>query len=346
LSEESLGLRRIRRERVTAAAAAVAVCAGLVAAGCAHRKPISARPQGIDCVSVVRSRWDTDLPVRFAALSPDEQNQCLVQLLGVVSDPKPPVDPGPVAGGLEDLARKGLITKATAFGPLIECLRIQHFSNWGYCNRAIEALTRHKYGHAMFAGTRGAPARTTDARDEVVGDWLQLLRPLERGRPIFDADLKRMCADTMRAVGGGLAVALTPLLDRGHPLSSYLDAFKNAPSIPNGDGEVIFDFALGRGDGFALPANWKTTEAMMGIRFLLFRPGIAKPSSVSQFDLRDASAARPFPVESADYREVFQALDLEFRYQVVTSSGELRRASVAAVRDALNMLREANAAYR
>jgi hypothetical protein len=343
-----MGLRRIPRERVKFAAVGVAVCVAVVAAGCAHRtqQPVVGGSQGIDCVSVVLSRWDTDLPVRFAALSPAARDQCLEQLLGVVADPRPSVDPAPVAGGLEDLARKGLITKASVFGPLIECLRIQHFSNWGYCNRAIEALTRHKYGHAMFAGTRGAPARTTESRDEVIGDWLQLLRPLERGRPIFDADLKRMCVDTMRAIGGGLAGALAPLLARPNQSPLYLDAFKNAPSIPNGDGEVIFEFAVGSGAGFELPANFRATEALKGIRFLLFRPGIATPSSVSQFDLRDASAARPFPVESADYREVFQALDLEFRYQVVTSSDELRRATVVAVRDALNVLREANAAYR
>jgi hypothetical protein len=146
----------------------------------------------------------------------------------------------------------------------------------------------------------------------------------------------------MRAVGSRLAGSLTPYLTRGNPTGSYLDAFSKEPSIPNGDGELIFEFAIGEGDGFALPANWFASGNLKGIRFLLFRPGVANLSIVSQFDAKQTSAAHPFPVETADYREVFQALDL----QVVTSSSELRQATVAAIRDALAMLRQANAAYR
>jgi hypothetical protein len=224
-------------------------------------------------------------------------------------------------------------------------LRLRDLFNAGFCNRAIEALTRHKYGNAMFVGTRNAPPRTIASRDQVVGDWLQLLRLVQPGRPIFDADLKRMCGETMRAVGSTLAGSLTPHLARGNPTGSYLDAFSKEPSIPNGDGELIFEFAIGEGDGFALPANWFASGNLKGIRFLLFRPGVANLSIVSQFDAKQTSAAHPFPVETADYREVFQALDLEFRYQVVTSSSELRQATVAAIRDALAMLRQANTRY-
>ena len=296
---------------------------------------------------MVRNRWDTDLPVRFAALSPEDRNLCLGQLLRVVSDPKPSVDPGPVAGGIEDLARKGLIADASVFAPLIECLRVRDLFNAAYCNRAIEALTRHKYGNSMFAGTSNAPPRTPAARDEVIGDWLQLLRIVQPGRPIFDADLKRMCADAMRAVGTRLSGSVPPDLERFTPVRSYLESFSNAPSIPNGDGEVIFAFAIGEGEGwFALPANWLRSGTLKGIRFVLFRPGIGSPSSVSRYDLTLAAADRPFPAGIADYREVFPALDLEFRYQIVTTSNELRSATVAALRDSLKGLREASAAYR
>ena len=337
--------------RTSASRALLAVCGALMAVPLAARAPatearVHEGVQGLDCVSVVRNRWDTDLPVRFAALSPEERNLCLGQLLRVVSDPKPSVDPGPVAGGIEDLARKGLITDVSVFAPLIECLRVRDLFNGGYCNRAIEALTRHKYGNSMFAGTSSAPLRTPAARDEVAGDWLQLLRLVQPGRPIFDTDLKRICVDAMRAVGAKLSISVAPYLEQFNPVRSYLEAFSNAPSIPNGDGEVIFTFAIGEGEGFALPANWRRSVTLQGIRFLLFRPGIPNPSSVSRFDLTLAAADRPFPAEIADYREVFPALDLEFRYQVVTTSTELRSATVAALRDSLKGLREANAAYR
>jgi hypothetical protein len=110
-------------------------------------------------------------------------------------------------------------------------------------------------------------------------------------------------------------------------------------------GERIFYIGLGEGKlgpGFPVPGNWMSLAGLRGIRFLMFRPGLANPA----FPDRPDADIRAFPVEAADFRETFRSLDLEVRFQLVTENDELRRRAVTAVDEGLEELRKATAAYR
>lgn len=73
----------------------------------------------------------------------------------------------------------------------------------------------------------------------------------------------------------------------------------------------------------------------------MFRPGIPHPVSA-----RPDPEIQRFPADQSDYREVFNALDLEVRFQILTSNADLRRTTIDAVKQALTGLRKVNAQGR
>lgn len=155
------------------------------------------------------------------------------------------------------------------------------------------------------------------------------------------AGLTFACVSAVRGVAAGLADALSASVP-GHVAIGYLRNIfvqSETPRIGRGDGELIFLFALGDSDlgrGFALPANWQNRTLVRGLRLLIFRPGTAQPSSEVGTNVR----IEQFPAKDASYREELQALDLEVRFQVVTPSDDIRRTTIAAVREGLAVLRK------
>ena len=184
-------------------------------------------------------------------------------------------------------------------------------------------------------------------RNAVADDWGTLARHTDRRYPIFDAYLAELCLDAVHALGAGLRGALTPFLPRWDSLPRYLEVRLENDVWMERSGPEIFSWGIGwngLGAYFSLPANWNERDALAGLRLLLFRPGIPNPSSVSMYGVPEFD--KLFPASSSDYRENFMALDLELRFQIVTSNDAVRRAAVGAVRDALTSLRQANASYR
>lgn len=280
---------------------------------------------------------------RFRAMSRDERRLCLNRLLDILRPPERTVQAEYLARGIVELAREGLVEDGAVLRPLIEC-QSRHLNSLGTsCNQATVALTRHPYGQTFFAQQRGAPAFTVDNRDRIVADWRELDRLLEDGHPVFDSLLADECASAIRAIGARLVETLTAVIPH-HAVLGYLGNIPNEASTilkTQGQAERIFSFAIGgpsAGPGFDVPGNWIGRGPLQGLRILMFRPGIPHPVSG-----RPSPEIQGFPVSDADYHEVFKALDLEVRFQIVTSSDDLRRTTIDAVKQALNGLRRVNA---
>jgi hypothetical protein len=187
--------------------------------------------------------------------------------------------------------------------------------------------------------------QTSEALNLVIGDWERYLGRLQRGRPIFDAEMHQACESAFRAIGGALGDQLSRLLGSRNQGSRYIQALRESGSISGPDYEEIFGFSLGSAPEFSLPSNWSPTDELRLIRFQLYRPGLADPSRASMDDAAIFSAARPIPLERAHYREAFPAFDLEFRLEIVTSRSDVKDAVIQAASDALRSLREAHAAH-
>lgn len=279
---------------------------------------------------------------RFRLKSPDERQQCLSLLVQGVT--RPGTGDEYEACFLETLARRGLIEDAALIDPLIECVSNNLNEAGSYCNRALAALTRQSYGLTFFAHEAPATPYTVENRDRIVSDWKAYDRLREHGHPIFDALLADASASAIRVMRARLVDTLTSSVPN-HVILSYLGS-PDPTTIPRQQGQarVIYSFGLGDlglGPGFALPGNWLSGRSrLLGIRILMFRPGVAHAAS----DVRAEQEIEQFPVEDADYHEVFRAFDLEVRFQIVTSSDNLRRMTIGAVNEALTGLREANAA--
>ena len=234
-----------------------------------------------------------------------------------------------VARGIAELAKQDRIDDSAVIRPLVECLNHPLLEVGQYCNRALMFLTRHTYGSRFFERGMGAPALTVANHQQVVADWRDLNRLVRH--PIYDASLVSVCTAAIRAVAAELRSAL--------PLSpgpaAYLGSTPStATEISQGTWEEeIFRLDVGRHN----TANWPTSEAVTRIAVLLIRPGVPRSGNnetlehiVSEF-------------QNADYREIFDALDLELRFSIGTSDQVVRRRSVRAVQRALNGLRAANA---
>ena len=235
-----------------------------------------------------------------------------------------------VARGVAALADKHLIDDRAALGPLIECLDHPLLEVGKYCNRALVSLTRHTYGAPFYEQSSGAPALTKANHQRLVADWRELNRLLTKGRPIFDELLEAECLTAIRLVGARLSAVAQPF----PAAEGYLKDLAGRSAIaPAALQETIFIFDVGS----HTTANWPKREAVSRIALAMTRPGVSRPASISTPD-RDTSRFR-----SPDYREIFSALDLELYFEIDTSDEGVRRASVLAVKEALDGLRAADA---
>ena len=190
------------------------------------------------------------------------------------------------------------------------------------------APTRHTCGSRFFGRNMGAPALTVANHQQVVADW-RGLNGLAR-HPIYDAGLASVCLVAIRAVGAQLFSAVP-----GSPgPAGYLSSLATTKEISRGIWEEeIFRLDVGRHN----TANWPASEAVTRIALLLIRPGVPRSGSDETLD----HIVSEF--KNADYRERFDALDLELRFSIGTSDQVVRRRSVQAVQRALEGLRAANA---
>jgi hypothetical protein len=329
------------------------VFVGMLAAQTTVGSQVHGKVQPIDCGPLIRVlnktvahyteeiiRRDKVFAATARALSPAAREKCFAKFVLAVASYSPAIDDVIAEDGIKVLLEEARLPNSDAIDRLIECVLA---GNQSFCNRALTRITRHQYG----AGESLDSHRTSQSRDAIVADWRALTRQRDRRYPIFDAYLAQLCLDAVRALGAGLRGALTPFLPQWDSLPRYLQIRLENDVWMERSGPEIFSWGIGsssHGAFFSLPANWNEREALAGLRLLLFRPGLPNPSAVS---MRGAyKAEEGFPIASSDYREVFGALDLELRFQIVTSNDTVRRAAVDAVRNALAGLRQANAAYR
>lgn len=189
-------------------------------------------------------------------------------------------------------------------------------------------------------------ATVTAGSESIAADWRRWQAQIGDGALTFDAALEDLCVRTNRAIGESIANALERHVPN-HAVLGYLRS-QVTNRLLNRIGPEIHAFSAAEprlhAEGFAVPANWIRGGPLQGIRYLIFRPGLADPATVSapRRINRDA-ALDTFPVAAADYREVFASLDLEVRFQIVTTSDALRRDAVAAFRSALDELRAEDA---
>jgi hypothetical protein len=223
-----------------------------------------------------------------------------------------------VASGIAALALVGLIDDAAVMPPLVECLNHPLLDVARSCNRALESLTRHSYGSRFFERSMGAPGFTVANHQRVVADWRALL--LDGRHPIYDDALQAASQAVVRSVVAGLLPVVPPSPARG-----YLDAMSTRAEIGRGSwDEEIVRFDVGRHNA----ANW-SDDRITRIALLMIRPGPSRLDGNADF-------------QNADYRERFDALDLEVRFSIGTSDEAVRGRSVQAVRRALDELRAAN----
>lgn len=335
---------RLKRMIAAAIGLLVAVCAGSQA----RAVPVTVRqtvPATVDCaVLAYRGGWLPLVP-RFQSMEPSDRQQCLSQLFQSLSgENRPGTFQDDSALAVEELAKAGFIEDRSYIRPLIECIE-QSLRVETYCNRTLASLTRQSYGLLFFSGETRMPVKPAEHHKRVVADWKAYESLLGGGHPIFDSFLADACASAIRSVKARLVETLGASVP-SHVILSYLRG--SGPStIPRkqGQAQVIYYFGLGDiglGRGFVTPGNWLRSEPPSGLRILMFRPGVSHPAS----DLRPEQEIQQFPVEDADYRELFPALDLEIRFQIVTPDGEQRRTTIRAVYDALSGLRAANALVR
>jgi hypothetical protein len=332
----------------------------MVAAQTAAQPQTSKNAQPIDCFPMIRALNKTELgnsteahirrekllAATARALAPAARERCLAKFLLAVSGDSSDLVNYDAVEGIEFLVKETRLSNSDAIDAMAECVRtgqISPLSNSSMCNRALHVLTRHQYGDGFFGGSGGGFARTSESRNALVDDWRALARQTARRYPIFDAYLAELCLGAVHALGAGLRDALTPFLPRWDSLPRYLEyRLENDVWLQN-SGPEIFSWGIGSNLG-GLPADWSERDALAGLRLLLLRPGLPNPSAVSMYGI--GKAGEGFPVASSEYREGFAALDLEVRFQIVTSNDAVRRAAVDAVRSALAGLRQANAAFR
>jgi hypothetical protein len=268
-------------------------------------------------------------------MSQGERRQCLDQLSRPLSDSS--------ARALSELASKGLIDDPVVFPPLMECQSRNLNAMGQYCNRALGYLTGHPYGNVFFEQSMGGPPFTAENHALAVADWREYDKLLSKDRWIFNAALADACASALRVIRARLVETLSAYVPN-HVLISYLKTMlEGRGRIIEFPAERLFSFGLGEdslGPGFAEPANWYRDQSngLQGIRILMLRPGIPRPMSPMRTDL----AIQRFPPSVADYDEVFTTLDVEVRFQIVTSNDALRRSAIEGVKEALSELRERN----
>ena len=278
---------------------------------------------------------------QLTALPPQERRACVARLLDDVDPPVNVLRAERSALVLEQLARRRLVERA-AVAPLIDCVSRNMSMVGGYCNRVLMEVTRHQYGAAFFERGAGAPAFTVENHARIVADWRRWQAQMGNGALAFDTALADLCTRANRAIGTNLADALEPHVP-GHAVLGYLRS-PVANALLNRTGPEIHAFSAAgpslHAEGFAVPANWVRRGPLEGLRYLILRPGVPDPAtSPAPPVVSHHSGLDNFPVAAADYREVFAALDLEVRFQVVTTSDALRGDAVAAVRSALDELR-------
>ena len=298
------------------------------------RTAISAPPR--DCAATVETGNADLFALRYRAQSDDARSECRKQLVDLILGPTQPVKAEEAARGIEALSYRRLIDDKTLLAPLIECVG-QHLDQLGtFCNRALEALTRHHYGDTDFFARK--PELTREFQDHAVADWTALVRLLETGRPIFDRNLEEVTVRAVREICAGLQAAISETLP-DHPVLAYLQRIGNdEASLGLNTSETVFLFAAGYSGNsrfFTPPGEWPNGGPLSWIRFVIVRSGLVQPSSPPTVDF-------VIPANEANYREQFGNLDLELRFQIMTDNGKLRAASVEAVRNGLASLRAAN----
>ena len=297
-------------------------------------RPLFRQPlQRVDCLGLTQKASAINAP--FSAMSQADRRQCLDQLSLSLSDSS--------ALALSELASKGLIDDPVVVHRLMECLSSNLNTIGQYCNRALWYLTGHPYGTIFFERSMFAPPFTAENHALAVADWREYDNLLAKDHWIFDAALVDECDSALRGIHSRLVETLSAYVPN-HVLIGYLKTrLEGRGRIVEFPTERLFFFGLGEeriGPGFAEPANWSRSDnnGLQGIRILMLRPGIPHPVSPIQTDL----AIQTFPASAADYDEVFKALDLEVRFQIVTSNNALRRAAIERVKEALSALRERN----
>ena len=296
----------------------------------------------IDCAQEVRKRDPRVLAESVRPLPPDARRRCVAQLIQLVEDVRNSFLAEYAAQSIEALAQQGLVENSDGIlAPFIACEQQGTSSLPMYCNRVLEALTKHAYGRAMFAGQAGAPPRTAENVALNVADWTEYERLYGSGHPVFDEWLAEKCVRALADIGGRLVKVLSESTP-SHPAIGYVNNLSRlSVETLRVFGERVFSLGLGEmnlGRGFALPGNWMSVDGLRGIRIVAFRPGIAQPSFPERID----ADIHAFPTDVADYRERFDKLDLEVRFQIVTPNVELRQRSTSAIKDGLGTLRAAD----
>jgi len=230
-----------------------------------------------------------------------------------------------VAKALRELAGTQLIGDTAALGPLIRCLEHPLLDVSRLCEDTLIDLTHHSYGWRFYYDR--PPPPTEEARRKFVGEWRDWQAQMKNGHPIFDEWLAGQSADAVRRVVDALSRTL------GGIAASYLGGPGGVPRL-GGSLMPVFNYGVGS----FIAANWSARETVQAVGIRLYRPGI-EPDQVPPI------TGLPFPELPPEqvYDERFPALDLEMRVDLETADAKLRATAFAAVREALDGLRKANA---
>lgn len=183
----------------------------------------------------------------------------------------------------------------------------------------MTSLTRHSYGAEYLPST-------VEARQRVVDDWKELAASPAKNQFLFGGVLAAECEAAAVAIGTHLAAAGLAGF-QGGTAGFDGNSARHDPSTPV---EIIFEarnFETWRAEMTSYPYTYRAT-------MILFRPGIPRLRSRAAPNLSKAPPT---------YLEVFPALDLEFRFDMILGTEFQRRAAIVALKKALERLREMNA---